>query len=706
MTGRFFLLFLSLFLVAGNALAADPEKLVHIRLVPEYGAIPAAGTLTIAIEQKIAPGWHTYWKNPGDSGSAPRITWALPEGFTAGDIEWPAPHRLPYGPLMNFGYDGHAVLLQTITAPEFLPAGPITLSADIEVLVCKEECIPEYGTYTLMLNGPESQQEENASFVAAAREKIPLPVNWEVSYAEDEGHLAVTIPGENIRGAGIDTALIDLSSVTFIPAEWGVLENVASQTATFDGDLVISQMRGQRALSAITQLPGVLRFTAAGQDKIFAISAAAKNAPAAAKNPAEPLQQEEQQGFSGWLQAMLLAMAGGVILNLMPCVFPVLSLKALSLVKIAEKSPAASRLHGVAYTAGIVLSFLLLAGILLVFQAAGTGIGWGFHLQNPLIVALLAHLMFLIGLNLSGAYEISGGLLSSLGGKLAGGEGYSASFFAGVLATLVATPCTAPFMAAAIGYALVQPAAVALSIFAALGFGLALPFLLLSFVPQLQRILPRPGAWMEHFRQFLAFPMFAAAVWLVWVASEQAGSSAVLGVLSGMVAISFAIWLWRHGASGAVNMLRLGLIVILVLIAVALLPTRPAPMTATPENQAQSNMFGEVFSEQTLENMLKGNDPVFVEMTAAWCITCKLNHATSLNIDSTKALFAEKGVRYLIGDWTNQDPAITKFLKAYGRSGVPVYVYYAPPDASGQRPEPVLLPQILTPALVKEYLDQ
>jgi thiol:disulfide interchange protein/DsbC/DsbD-like thiol-disulfide interchange protein len=706
MFGRLLLLVLSTFSLAAHA-AAEPDKLVNIRLVPERGQIAAGEEITIAIEQNIAPGWHTYWKNPGDSGSAPRVTWALPEGFTTGDIEWPAPHRLPYGPLMNYGYEGQAILLQTLKAPDPLPQGPITLTADIEILVCKEECIPEYGTYSLMLNGPEAQIENHASFIEAARAKLPHPTTWSISYAIDDKNLRLSIPESDLQSSGINSNSIDLSKVVFIPEPWGIVENAPPQNSEYTDGLVITQMLGQREITAINQLDGVLHITADGASKAFAISAKPEGVSLVGAGSIPNGMDKNSDGFSGWLQAIFLALAGGVILNLMPCVFPVLSLKALSLVKISEKSVSAARPHGIAYTAGIVLSFLLIAGLLLGLQAAGSQIGWGFQLQNPLVVALLAQLLFLIGLNLSGGFEIRAGALASFGGKWAQGQGYGASFFAGVLATIVATPCTAPFMAAAIGYALIQPPIVALSIFAALGVGLALPYLALSFLPNLQRIMPRPGAWMETFKQFLAFPMFASSVWLVWVLSQQAGPSGVLGVLAGMVALGFAIWLWRHRIQGTrLSFIRTGMILISILIALALLPTRPAPVSSGAAAQDESMMFGEVFSQEKLETLLQGKEPVFVEMTAAWCITCKLNHATSLNIDSTKALFAQKNVRYLIGDWTNQDPVITKFLQSYGRSGVPVYVYYGPPDATGQRPEPQLLPQILTPAIVAEFINK
>ncbi|MEM6781925.1 MAG: thioredoxin family protein, partial [Pseudomonadota bacterium] len=325
---------------------------------------------------------------------------------------------------------------------------------------------------------------------------------------------------------------------------------------------------------------------------------------------------------------------------------------------------------------------------------AGAQIGWGFQLQNPIVVGGLAYLLFIIGLNLMGYFEFGQGM-GNVGNKLTQGNGLGSSFFTGILATLVATPCTAPFMAGAIGFALTQPAIVNLAVFAALGLGLALPYLALSFAPALQKVMPKPGAWMNTFKQALAFPMFAGAIWLVWVISKQAGPTGVLQILTGMGVIGFGIWLWGVTKSKAAKAFTLLLFAISAFMLV--MPTAQMVDSAAVSEEAKE--FGEVFTPETLNTLLaESDDPVFVEMTAAWCITCKVNHATSINIPSTKKAFAENNVQYLIGDWTNQDPEITKFLNSFGRNGVPIYVYYAARNAqTGQRPEAQVLPQILTP---------
>lgn len=687
---------------------AGPERYVQVRTLPERGHVKPGDQIWIGIEQSIYPEWHTYWKNPGDSGAEARIKWSLPDGFIISDIHWPTPHKLSYGPLMNFGYSDRVILLQKLQVPNELPEGPLTLSAEFEILVCKEECIPEFSEHTITLNGPNAQFEDNSEYLNTAATRLPIPVKWETKYKEQGKLFVITItPDKPDMFKGID-----VSTAEFFPFDWGLISNPEKAEVWVDdneaGEIRIAQKRGDRSLNALNDIKGVLAFDTQGTRLGFAFTAK-KDMPV----PAPAVQEEEKQPESApaeaprsdisLIGALFLALLGGIVLNLMPCVFPVLSIKALSLVKISEKQPGLAALHGFAYTAGIVLSFLAIAALLIALKAAGAEIGWGFQLQNPFVVALLAYLLFVIGLNFSGGYEISS-RFGNIGQKLTQGEGLSASFFTGILATLVATPCTAPFMAAAIGYALLQPALINLMIFAALGLGLALPYLALSLAPALQKKMPKPGPWMENFRQFLAFPMFASAAWLVWVIAQQAGPMGVLSVLMGMVFLALGLWLLGHMPKGAYWRYKLRILALIsFVLAILMLPA--THMAAPDEHAPDTGKFGEAYSPEKLKTFLAGSDPVFVEMTAAWCITCKLNHATSINIDKTKTVFADHNVQYLIGDWTNQDPEITKYLNSFGRNGVPVYVYYgAPTDALGHRPEPVVLPQILTPGIVAETI--
>lgn len=703
-----FLLLAGFFALLPFAAAQEPSH-VKVRILPEYGTVAPGQKLWIGIEQSIAPDWHTYWKNPGDSGTAPRIDWQAPEGFIFSDIHWPAPQKLPYGTLLNYGYEDHVILLQKLTLPEKLPRGPLALKATFEVLVCKEECIPEFSEHTLLLNDPDSMGEDNSTYLQAALRKIPKPADWRAFFEEKDGDFLLVVEAPDADT--LDS--IDPFSLTFFPESWGLVNNSAETSVTLEGrQFKMAQSRGDRPLSALENTPVILAYeTADGQRESITITAWEKSRlpPSAEDENNEQIDQD----FSSLprpsldagtiLSALIFAFLGGVILNLMPCVFPVLSIKALSLVKISQKSAALARAHGIAYTAGIVLSFLIIAGLLIILKSAGHEIGWGFQLQNPVIVTILAYLLFVIGLNLAGLFEMSNPF-GNIGHGLTQGTGVKNSFFTGILAMLVATPCTAPFMAAAIGFAATQPVAINLTIFTSLGLGLAAPYLLLSFAPALQRVLPKPGPWMERFKQFLAFPMFASAAWLVWVVSQQTGPLGVLGALMGMVALAFAFWLW-HAAprEGGARWLVQGFSVLAFLLSFGFLGTeKQLAACVAPQNPAE---LGRTYSAHALEAALAGNRPVFVEMTAAWCITCKVNHAVALNVDSTKALFKERNVDYLVGDWTNYDPEITHYLDSFGRNGVPIYVYYAPPDPkTGKRPGAEILPQILTPGIVAETL--
>lgn len=670
-------------------------KLVQIRLLPEYGQVKGGDTIWIGVEQSIAPHWHTYWKNPGDSGTPTRIEWTLPQGFSVSDIHWPAPKKLPYGPLLNYGYEDNVILLQELSIPKNLPEGPITLSADLEILVCKEECIPEYGTYSLTLNGVGSETEDNSAYLATAHAKVPQQTEWHATFHEENNAFIITLKAD--EDAGFSQMSAD--NLSFFPADWGLVDNPENAEITVDGNTIkIKQPRGERPLSGMNSISGVLKHENGDKVQAFNFSATPKTINAVIE---KTMDMGDTADYT-IIKALLFAFIGGLILNLMPCVFPVLSIKALSLVKTAEKHPVQARIHGIAYTLGVLLSFLAIAGLLILLQASGAQIGWGFQLQNPFIVGLLAYLLFIIGLNLLGVFEFSLPFANA-GGALTQHSGYGGSFFTGVLATLVAAPCTAPFMAGAIGFAFTQPPVISLIIFAALGLGLAAPYLILSFTPQLQHVLPKPGPWMNTFKQFLAFPMFVAALWLVWVLSEQTGTIGMSAILLGMVLIRFSIWLFAHKPQ---NQIGRGLILLLSTIAIGgALLLIPHDMSAPANAESTQLTFGETFSEQKLEQALAGDNPVFVEMTAAWCITCKVNHAVALNIDSTKELFKNENVTYLIGDWTNEDPVITKYLNRYGRAGVPLYVLYGKRNPqTNERPEPQILPQVLSPATVKEYI--
>lgn len=675
----------------------EPDNYVTFRVLAERNNVQAGEDIWIAMEQSIYPEWHTYWKNPGDSGSAPVNSWNLPEGFKIGDIQWPVPEKIPYPPLLNYGYADSVMLLQKLSVPDELPQGPITLTVDTEALVCKDICIPEFGTYELVLNDPDNTSEDNSEYFAKALFKLPLQVDLDAEFKNEGDEFVLRLDIENHFLFNIDQ-----NSFEFLPVSWGLVENPKpAEISIDDNTLIVRQPQGDRNIEGLEEISALLAYdNVNGERRAVEFKALKSGASALVESSAPDISEKDKVAQTGFLSALLFAVFGGLILNLMPCVFPVLSLKALSLVKISEKDTGLARMHGLSYTGGIILSFLAIAGVLIALQAGGQQIGWGFQLQNPFIIGVLAYLLFVIGLNLAGFFEI-GNTFGNAGNKLTQGNGLSSSFFTGVLATIVATPCTAPFMGVAIGYALLQPAYVSLSIFGALGFGLALPYLLLAFIPALQKYLPKPGAWMDIFKQALAFPMFGFAAWLVWIMAQQTGAYGVFIVLLGMIAIAFALWLIKiMPQSGKGRMISKVFVIAALIFSFALLPMESTSKT-NPDGIPKSEQdFSQIFSPEKLTEKLNGDDPVFVEMTAAWCITCKVNHATSINIDATKKLFADNNVQYLLGDWTNQDAEITQYLNEFGRNGVPIYVFYGAPDEDGKRPQAKVLPQILTPSTV------
>jgi DsbC/DsbD-like thiol-disulfide interchange protein/cytochrome c biogenesis protein CcdA len=463
----------------------EPENYVSVRLIADKSEVKGGDVIRIGIEQTIYPEWHTYWKNPGDSGTPTDIVWNMPSEFQASALEWPTPHKLPFGPLTNYGYEGTVTLLQNLTLPEVIPNGPFMVNGTVNLLVCKDICIPESHEVAIVFNGGRIAEKE---LIEAAEAKLPEQKNWEASYFEKNGNFIIDVRSD-------DKTILKAKDVILAPEDWGAIDNTVDVgfEETDEGFRLI-QKRGERDLNDIENLALVVAYDGK--------SVRLNTTPASQDFPIGVLPTNN----SGLLfQALIFAFLGGLILNLMPCVFPVLSLKALSLINLKEKEEKKARSYGLSYTAGILLSFGLIAAVLLGLKASGEQIGWGFQLQNPVVITILIYLIFIVGLNLSGFFEFSS-KLSNIGQGLTQKSGHKGAFFTGVLATIVATPCTAPFMGTAMGFALTQPAAVSLLVFLMLGFGLAFPYLLLCFVPALRSKLPKPGAWMETFRQFLAFP--------------------------------------------------------------------------------------------------------------------------------------------------------------------------------------------------------
>jgi DsbC/DsbD-like thiol-disulfide interchange protein len=640
-------------LFATPALAQGPK--VHARLVAEQTAVAPGGTVTVALEEKITPGWHTYWVNPGDAGAPTGIEWTLPPGWKAGAILWPRPKRLPVGPLMDYGYEGTLWLLSNITAPAGAkPGDTVTIKAAVIWLVCKDICIPEDTTLTVPITiGSAAPDASVAKDFAAARALLPVASPWRLNYAlGDALDLYVAAPA---------LAAAHPVSIDFFPLKSGVVKGAAAQTVGYaDGGLVLRLAPDDRS-RIHGALEGVLVLTSSDGS----VQALDVSAP---PGPVPPASFAGSEGGDLTLAlSLLFAFLGGLILNVMPCVLPILAMKALAL---ARHSDSGARAESFAYALGAVVTFLAFGVAIVALRETGTAVGWGFQLQEPLAVAGFALLIFAVGLNLSGLFEIGS--------------------ITGVLAVAVAAPCTAPFMAAALGFALTQSIAAALAIFAALGVGFALPFLLLGVWPRALAFMPRPGAWMLRLKQFLAFPMYAAAAWLVWVLAQETGANGVAAILAAMVALALAVWLWSvtrdlSGRGRGIGAVAALLVFAAGLYGLTLLRGQSAPAAAG------KTALGEAYSAAKLASLRASGRPVFVDATAAWCITCLVNEDAVLSRQTVKDAFAAKKVAYLVADWTNRNDEITALLKQNGRSGVPMYLYYA----SGAN-TPVILPQILT----------
>lgn len=572
--------------------ASFAENKVKTNLINEQAAITAGKPFRLGILLNAEEGWHTYYKNPGDAGLPTELKWELPQGFTAGEIEWPAPETFDEDGLTTYGYQGKTLLPVTITAPQQLNEASYKFIVTAQWLTCNKICIPE-----------------------SANLSIELPAS---------------------------------SEETILGSEYS--------------DLFPKQ---QQSLSGASSIPALSENISAFQ----------------------------------FIVTLSLALIGGIILNVMPCVLPVLSLKTLALVRKSGHVRSHTAKHGIAYTIGIVLSFAAISGILIALQKGGEAVGWGFQMQSPAFVGFLIYLLFLIGLSLSGAFHIPV-LLGGVGNKITDENSVKSSFFTGVLATMVATPCTAPFMASAVGAALLLPPWAAILVFVTLGFGLALPFLLISVFPSLLRFLPKPGEWMEKLKEFLAFPMYASVIWLLWVLGIQTGIDGIILILSGLLLIIFTIWQQRANANCHI-LYRIFFIIAAVVMLSAILV---ALSQKEPDNKNYNIGVIEdsiAYSPEKLSELIKENKAVYVDATAAWCISCQLNKKRVLNSEQIKQLFKDNDVVFMTADWTLRNQQVTEFLHEFGYDGVPLNVFYP----KGGKP-PVILPQILSKEIVIEAVTR
>jgi thiol:disulfide interchange protein len=668
-----------------------PTQGTHVTasLVAETHNVVPGQPIHLAIRQQIQSGWHTYWSNPGDSGLPTTIEWSVPQGFTAGPILWPQPKRIAYGPVVDYGYENEVFLSVDINAPSTLALGtPIVVTAHANWLVCSDTCIPEEAQLSISLP------------VAAEAEPDPY---WAQRFAFVRAHMpspnpfptTATISGEDITLHIAVGNSVKLNDVMFLPMDSDVLDDDAAQNPVVGADGLTLTLRRDTAKPAPAGLNGLLVF----RDS----TAQSDTGPEAIviSSPITPFATESSSKLA-IVWPLVLALAGGVLLNLMPCVLPVLSIKVFGLVQHAQSAPREVRLQGIVYGAGVLASFAAIAAVLLAIRSAGTEIGWGFQLQSPLFIAAMIYVLFAVGLNLSGVFGF-GERIAGAAGELSSHPNYSSSFLTGALATLVATPCTAPFMAASLGYAITQPWYLSLAIFEAVGFGMALPYVVIAFSPGLRRILPKPGSWMLGLKQFLAFPVYGTGVWLTFVLAKEAGELAVTAVLAGLVLIALAAWAYEGLRNTEHRWRRWGMAVSVVplfgAVAVLTLAGIGQPLgAASTEDKAGIDWMP--FNAGRIDELQAQGTPVFVDFTADWCITCKLNERVALENPAVIEAFANNKVAALRADWTRQDPSITRMLEANGRAGVPLYLFYPKPGSQGKTREAVILPQILTAATI------
>jgi thiol:disulfide interchange protein DsbD len=714
---------------------------VHVQLVFRNAQLfPGAGDHG-GLYFKLEPGWHVYWKNPGDAGEPPHLHWTLPEGMAAEPLQFTAPQRLPLGPLMDYGYENEVLFPFRLVIAKSVKPGTAVLHAKVDWLVCRGSCIPGKAdleiTQKILATAPAVEPDDGPGAEIWKRLAVLLP---DALPPNDRAVFQTTKEGFRLT---VQTGKRE-QSAEFFPEEQDIIDNPAPQklTPTANGLILdlkkdasltanpkqlkgVLELSGGRAYEIVTLPPGVTAVSqsaaggqGSGEQASGAKGPADSGAPVAgAKAPAYQsvpfngaVNSSTGPGSAGfWTRLMRvsgLAFLGGLLLNLMPCVFPVLFLKGLALVNSGNEERAKLRAHGLVYAVGILISFWALVGVLLGLRAAGATLGWGFQFQSPVFLALMAGLLFFLGLSLAGQFEI-GLTLTSAGGSLAQKQGYTGSFFTGVLAVVVATPCTAPFMGAAIGYALAQSTAVTFAVFTALALGLAAPYLALTLQPAWTRLLPKPGAWMEVLRQAVAVPIFATVIWLAWVLAQAYGASVLAALLASFLLLAIAGWFlgrWpaKRWATAVAALLLLGVIALDV-CGQRLVGDVRASIEPTGTTGLDSAVAGawEPWSPQLLVVYQAQGRPVFVDFTAAWCLSCQVNERVALNQPQVKQAFQAANVALLRADWTRHDEAITQALTALGRSGVPAYALYASGEMS-----PRLLPEVLTPGIVTDAIGK
>jgi len=666
------LLFFCLVLSINQSLHSDSKYFASdssIELLSNSNSIQPGDELLVGVKFRLEKDWHTYWKNPGDAGEGATIKWNLSKGLSASNILWPGPERIPVDPLMTFGYNDEVVLLTKIASDEKVNF-PLKIEAKVSWFTCKDICIPQEGTVDIEINEGNLLATSHDLELKKYLSRVPtvFSKDFRVEALDNKFFFQSDVLGNE-----------QYTDVYFFPSEYGLTSYTKDQIFEKNQNSFTLEIEASEYSLDLEIFEGIIETSTADGKKFFSIS--------------YPLESDKPEGDSSVFLLILFAFIGGLILNIMPCVFPILSIKILRFVEHSENSSTNTLKYGLFYTFGAVLSFLLIALLLVILKSSGENIGWGFQLQYPLVISILFYLFVALGFMFMSSL-VFGSSLGNLGSFAQVKNESLESFLTGVLAVVVASPCTAPFMGSAIGFALLQPSLNSFVIFLSLGIGFALPYLILSIKPSLLSFLPKPGAWMETFKQFMAFPMWASALWLLWVLSGQVDQDTVLMVLIGGLVISLSLWLLEKNTSEKVliRWLIRVLAIILVIGSISILPTQ----YSSKENQAEMP----IYSEALLNEYLSKNQLVFLNFTADWCITCKVNERVALNSEEVLSIMEQKNIKYLEADWTRKDADIARKLEEYGRTGVPLYLLF-PSDG-----DPIVLPEILTKDILLDYLNE
>lgn len=668
--------------------AATTEP-VTAHLISEQSSIQPGQKFWVGIELNMADGWDTYWINPGDSGFPTNVKWQLPDNFQVSNIQWPYPERFATDSLVAFGYTKSALLLAEVTPPENLPVGKdINIKADVNWLACKDQCLP--GNAQLNLTLPVAKDVPKANDTAAAqflkgRENLPKSLDQNaVSIKTKKDAIVVNFKPSPKQ-------FDEISDVMFIPETKEMIDYKAPQHLQKKSQeyfLNVKRIDPKKELP--NHVKGVLVISEKGSEIKKAVQIDM------------PLNGSQGSSAMHYEIALICAFVGGLILNVMPCVLPVISLKLFSFIKMAQEKRREIFKQGVLFTSGVIISFWVLSALLLILRASGQGIGWGFQLQEPMFVATLTLVLFLLGLSLFGVFELGTSMIS-VGDKISSKSSFlKGSFMSGVLATLVATPCTGPLLGPALGLAMTLPPFSSMVIFTAMGLGMASPYLIISAFPKLIRFLPKPGAWMNTFKQIMGFLMMGTCAWLIWVFVGQTDHTALFVLLISL--LLFAIGAWIYGTWNTLMKKRRTRIMATCISLLILLMGGGMTYTAV---QAQKNIAvvekheGQVFSAKKVEELRAEGKTVFVDFTAKWCLICQANKAV-LHSAEIQKVFQENNIVFIEADWTKKDTEITKVLHDLGRSGVPVYVLY---PADTKQP-PIILPQTLTKSVVQDYVSK